>query len=468
MSFRRRIFLGFLLILLVASGFAWSTFRRELRPTGKQVMEETLVDVANLVAELVADDMTDDTANHRLEQALRSYGDRRFGAKIYGIVKNQPDLHLYITDKRGTVVFDSHQTDVGRDYSQWRDVNRTMRGEYGARSSRSKLQLGGAAPVDMHYMYVAAPIVRQGVIVGVVSVGKDSERIAGYQRQAERKMLAYLAVLIALAGLVAYLFGRTLASKITALANYADRAAAGTPVSLPKLRTPDLDRLAQTVASMRERLEGRAYIESYVQSLAHAMKSPLAGITAAAEILRDPLTVEQRQQFAAHIGTQSARLHATIELMLKISHLESEAYQPKLHNFSLAALAQGVAIDFSALVCGDRAMITEAVAALVENALAFAMANSSVAIAVNSVGDPSKLSVELTVVNDGPVIPDFAQDKIFDKFYSLPRPATGETSTGLGLPFAKLVAQRSGGSLAVSNRHDHGGVIAALRLPRAT
>jgi two-component system, OmpR family, sensor histidine kinase CreC len=442
MSFRRRIFLGFLLILLVASGFAWSTFRRELRPTGKQVMEETLVDVANLVAELVADDMTDDTANHRLEQALRSYGDRRFGAKIYGIVKNQPDLHLYITDKRGTVVFDSHQTDVGRDYSQWRDVNRTMRGEYGARSSRSKLQLGGAAPVDMHYMYVAAPIVRQGVIVGVVSVGKDSERIAGYQRQAERKMLAYLAVLIALAGLVAYLFGRTLASKITALANYADRAAAGTPVSLPKLRTPDLDRLAQTVASMRERLEGRAYIESYVQSLAHAMKSPLAGITAAAEILRDPLTVEQRQQFAAHIGTQSARLHATIELMLKISHLESEAYQPKLHNFSLAALAQGVAIDFSAtaaqkqvaivaiatapdsLVCGDRAMITEAVAALVENALAFAMANSSVAIAVNSVGDPSKLSVELTVVNDGPVIPDFAQDKIFDKFYSLPRPAT--------------------------------------------
>ncbi len=40
---------------------------------------------------------------------------------------------------------------------------------------------------------------------------------------------------------------------------------------------------------MRRKLEGKAYVEQYVQSLTHEMKSPLAAIRGAAELLQEPL-----------------------------------------------------------------------------------------------------------------------------------------------------------------------------------
>ena len=61
-------------------------------------------------------------------------------------------------------------------------------------------------------------------------------------------------------------------------------------------------------------------------------------------------------------------------------------------------------------------------------------------------------------------IPDYAIDKIFDKFYSLPRPASGQKSTGLGLNFVQEVVKLHGGKITLSN-HAEGGVIATILLP---
>ncbi len=75
----------------------------------------------------------------------------------------------------------------------------------------------------------------------------------------------------------------------------------------------------------------------------------------------------------------------------------------------------------------------------------------------------------LTVTNEGPRIPDFAEGRIFERFYSLPRPDTDRRSTGLGLPFVKQVAELHGGAIDLENVAWEGaaGVTARLRLPRA-
>jgi two-component system, OmpR family, sensor histidine kinase CreC len=480
-SFRRRILIGFLINLLIAAGLAWWMARHELVPTGKKVMEETLVDVANLVAELVANDIDSVAGRDHIAASLQAYGQRRFRAKIYDVMKDQPDLHVYITNDRGVVIFDSQQLAVGRDYSQWHDVARTLRGEYGSRSSHVAGRLDESLDRDVHYIYVAAPIVKSGQLAGVVSVGKDAARILGYQQRAEHNVLVLLFLLAGLSTAMAILFGRSLTKKLSLLGDYAAAAAAGTASALPKLHTPELDALAAHVATMRERLEGRAYIEGYVQSLTHAMKSPLAGIAAAAEILETPLASEEREKFTQHIAMQSARLHATLDQMLKITRLEAATDLPALQlialnpivtavveRFAAIAAAKNVTIQrtgsLSGVVPADKTMISEALAALLENALAHATPTSTVTVGCRQ----ALAHAVIEISNQGATIPDYALHRIFDKFYSLPpspsHSSDGQRSTGLGLNFVKLVAQRHRGSIAVVNRSDLGGVVATLSI----
>ena len=72
--------------------------------------------------------------------------------------------------------------------------------------------------------------------------------------------------------------------------------------------------------------------------------------------------------------------------------------------------------------------------------------------------------VLLTVRDYGPGIPDYALNKVFERFYSLKRPDTGRKSSGLGLSLVKEVALLHQGSIELKNLSD-GGAIAALRLP---
>ena len=73
--------------------------------------------------------------------------------------------------------------------------------------------------------------------------------------------------------------------------------------------------------------------------------------------------------------------------------------------------------------------------------------------------------------NTGDPIPDYARDRLFERFFSLPRPDTGRKSTGLGLAFVKEVAQLHGGMIAVDNWAGSDGaavgVVARFVLPAA-
>ena len=63
-----------------------------------------------------------------------------------------------------------------------------------------------------------------------------------------------------------------------------------------------------------------------------------------------------------------------------------------------------------------------------------------------------------------PGIPEYAEDKVFEKFYSLARPATAKKSTGLGLSFVKEIAELHRGRVTLKNGGG-GGAVATLSLP---
>jgi two-component system sensor histidine kinase CreC len=72
------------------------------------------------------------------------------------------------------------------------------------------------------------------------------------------------------------------------LTHYAQAVSEGERAALPHYKGGELQQLATAVERMRTQLEGKAYVERYVHTLTHELKSPLAAIRGASELLRAP------------------------------------------------------------------------------------------------------------------------------------------------------------------------------------
>ena len=132
-----RIFLVYFLFVGLAGGFVLSTVMDEIRPGVRQSTEETLVDTANLLAEVLSADLRAGRLQQSRWQSLfQAYGLRQPQAQIGEVSKLAVNHRIYVTDAAGKVLLDSSGQAVGEDYSRWNDVYLTLRGEYGARSSR--------------------------------------------------------------------------------------------------------------------------------------------------------------------------------------------------------------------------------------------------------------------------------------------------------------------------------------------
>src|SRR3546814_15450351 len=73
---------------------------------------------------------------------------------------------------------------------------------------------------------------------------------------------------------------------------------------------------------MRERLEGKQYVEQYVHALTHELKSPLSAIRGSAELLESPLPESDRARFVATIRAQGDRLAQIIDKLLALAAVE--------------------------------------------------------------------------------------------------------------------------------------------------
>ncbi|MDP9516379.1 two-component system sensor histidine kinase CreC [Pseudomonas protegens] len=467
-----RIFLVYLLFISLTGYFVLSTVMKEIRPGVRQSTEETLVDTANLLAEILRDDFKAGTlSENRWPQLLRAYGERQPAATIWGLPKNQVNHRIYVTDAKGIVVLDSSGLAVGQDYSRWNDVYLTLRGQYGARSSRSL-----ADDPNSSVMHVGAPIRDNGQIIGVVTVAKPNSSLQPYVDRTERRLLWYGAGLIAMGLLFGALLSWWLSAALRRMTAYALAVSEGRRAELPHYRGGELEQLATAVEHMRTQLEGKAYVERYVHTLTHELKSPLAAIRGAAELLQSEMPLEQRQRFVGNIDSESARMQQLIERLLNLAQVEQRQGLEERVKVPLAPLCkellnsqhgriEGKQLQVELRVPADLAwsgepfLLRQALGNLLTNALDF----SPVGGLLRCSAQPVEEGVELVLFNQGEPIPDYALPRLCERFYSLPRPDSGRKSTGLGLNFVEEVVQLHGGQMHIANVP--GGVQVTLRLP---
>jgi len=479
MSTRSRIFIGIFVVYLAAIGVLLYRVAADFDPRYRESAEESLVDTANLLATLLERRTYDGVIpTDELERTVSELSQRTIDARIFDIVKTRIDLHVYVTDRDGTVLFDSQGKDVGASYLDWRDVSKTLEGQYGARTTL-------AAPNDptSAVMYVGAPIRERtatnasGVIVGMVSVGKPVASIRPFIVNAREKLL--LVGVISTAGFaLLLLFATVWLVRPFGFVRDVWRTLAREPGSIGTFGRRLAYAMRTAFADMRDALAGRSYVDQYVQTLTHELKSPLAAIRGAAELLREPMPEAARARFAGNIEEQVQRAQTLIDRLLELSGLERRAALERTEPVSLVQAAyaardelstlaaqKGIEIaitaDANATINGDVFLLQRAAANLLANAIDFAPRDSKIEMTVRATGR----LVELAVRDRGPGLPEYARDRVFEKFFSLARPDTGKKSTGLGLALVKEVAALHGGSAKLAN-HPDGGAVATLTLPR--
>ena len=453
-------------------------FLAEVEPQTFQATEEVMVDIANVLAEVVEKDVHEnDFKSDELRGAFAGAHARLLEAKIFEHLKRNIGVHVYLTDSKGLVIFDSnHGRREGENYLSKRDVALTLAGHYGARSSRDNEK-----DATTSVLYVGAPVGDSMKPDGVLTVYKPQADVLPLVR--ERRRIIYTACAL-IGGGILFLIGAVflwLFHPIGKITEYARAIERGERPPKPKIGIGrEVNTLAHALDSMRDVLEGRRYAERYIQTLTHEMKSPLAAIRGAAELLDEEMPIEDRKRFLENIRAETARSERLINRLLELSAIEGRTSLEKPETLDFRAIVAraidqarpladvaGVSLVESSgavlvKVEGESFILRAAVTNLLENAIDFAPRGSAVEVSVTVVDNHA----ELTIRDHGPGIPDYAREKVFERFYSLRHHSSKRKGTGLGLTLVRETAELHGGTISLTPA-EGGGTIARLSLALA-
>jgi len=324
-------------------------------------------------------------------------------------------------------------------------------------------------------------------------IGRDLEerrRLFGIVAKAAQWSLLVVVVL----GLGGGIFvARRVLRRIDAMTGTTQRIMAGDLSGrLPVGRSGDeLDRLAENLNAMLERIEALMVgLKEVSDNIAHDLKTPLTRLRNRAEeaLAKSGTEAEYRGALERTIE-ESDGLIRTFNALLMIARAESGQARGNMDDFDAADVAKGIhelyeplAEDggmtlqvrtVSAPLHGNRELISQALANLVENAIKYgkpvasaqplgadAVAPSARDILIEARRDGD--SVLLSVRDHGPGIPEADRKHAVERFVRLEASRT-QPGSGLGLSLASAVATLHSGELRLADAYP--GLAATLALP---
>jgi two-component system, OmpR family, sensor histidine kinase SenX3 len=228
--------------------------------------------------------------------------------------------------------------------------------------------------------------------------------------------------------------------------------------------------------SARRRLE--AVRRDFVANISHELKTPVGALVLLAETLLSEDDTAVAQRLAQRLLDESLRVSRTIDDLLELSRIEAE--EPALRapvpvHLCLAEAAERVRPaaerrsvelvveepDARATVVGDRRQLVSAISNLLDNAVKYSDAGSTVEVTSRTDGR----WVEIAVRDHGIGIPRRDLGRIFERFYRVDRARSRDTGgTGLGLAIVRHVANNHHGEVSVESQEGEGSIF-VLRLP---
>lgn len=206
-----------------------------------------------------------------------------------------------------------------------------------------------------------------------------------------------------------------------------------------------------------------------LDSVSHELKTPLAIIRAAVEGMED----RGKDPYVSEIDTASQRLQRLVDGLLQMTRLESQVIEPHLEWCDVSELLDEVIAtlgearkyrdfpislpaDFP-FVRTDHALLAQALANVLHNAVVYTPPDSEVEISVSR----DAKTLFLTIRDHGPGLPEGEEARVFGKFYRTPGSPAG--GTGLGLSIARGLLRALGGEITAKN-HEGGGAVFEISL----
>jgi len=247
----------------------------------------------------------------------------------------------------------------------------------------------------------------------------------------------------------------------------------------------EISRLVMVVNAMLDRLETafRAQ-ERFIADASHELKTPLSVLMTEAQILEQKTRKqEDYEQFVSSVQDQLRQLTRLIDSLLTLARADAGFPLSKVEPVSLNDVATEAAQRCEGLAqhrmvrlvpklalptedgvepiaYGDRNLLRTVIENLVRNAVRYSPLEQAVEIEVGL----DAQSATVTVRDNGPGIPPEDIDRVFNRFFQIPRGDQSAQGAGLGLAIAKGVVQLHHGTISVQNRPG-GGCEFTVELP---
>ena len=354
---------------------------------------------------------------------------------------------------------------------------RTLRGEYGARSTRSDPNDDSST-----VMHVAAPIRHGNEIIGVLTIAKPNQTVAPFIARSQRKIMLYGALLMGGAILIGVACTWWLVvglRRLRAMRARSRRASAPTCRCRARASWP-----ARARGGKHASAAGRPAVRRDLYPHAHARdEEPLAAISGAAELLQEDMPVANRRRFTENIRRQAGRLEQMIRKLLALAEVEQKQRLSVREPVALRPVLEQLVDDIE-----PRAARREPRDRRARRGRSGSRRRRSVPAApgarqparqragFRAAGqhDPHRARTAAggqgarrgrACADDGPGVPDYALARVFERFYSLPRPDGRIAARALGC-VSSARSRCCTAAVALANR-DEGGACATLTLPSA-
>jgi len=213
-----------------------------------------------------------------------------------------------------------------------------------------------------------------------------------------------------------------------------------------------------------------------INNITHEFKTPIATISTAIEAIESFNVVDNKEktkQYAAISAFQLKKLHQMVEKLLETATLDSESLLLQKEPTNIVDLVAKIAKKFELLTKKDIKFTTNidskilkidlfhfenAISNLVDNAIKYG--GDSIEINLNSVLNVT----EISVADNGKGIDKSQQERIFDKFYRVPKGNTHDVKGfGIGLYYTQKIIEKHNGSINISSNFDN--TIFKLQIP---
>jgi two-component system sensor histidine kinase ChvG len=366
---------------------------------------------------------------------------------------------IRILDSRGTVLLG--RGDIGLSYAALAEVRAAARGEtrtvlrrrgdYRARSILEWLSRG--AGIRVHYV---RPILADGRVIGILMLSRSPRGLFLGIYQDRGKIALGVGLILLTLLVLAGLLSRGISRPIEALSAATENVARGA-VSIPEppaTAAIEIRALYLAFAAMAERIERRSrYLRDFAASLSHELKTPIAGIKGALELLEEHpgMKAAERRRFLANANADADRLTHLLSRLLDLARADMivapEGAASSLEPPALAIADAHRGMGFAVEVDLGTLPAAAAPAALIEAVLEILVENSRQAKAgrVRISGREAEGRLVVMVADDGPGIAEADRERIFEPFHTSRR---GEGGSGLGLSIARSLLAACDGTIA--------------------